>query len=73
MMVYLRSARLCVHQLVTIPYIVEANGIIPSDALRHPMVSESGDEIDVLQTSVRHKRSTRRFLLSVSFKILRRG
>lgn len=50
---YLRGAPLSVHQIVTIPYIgdfqiAEANGIIPSDELRHKMIymANEGDLLD---------------------------
>lgn len=55
---YLRSARLNVHQVVTIPYvgdyhIEQANGIVSDPEMRHPLVYELGEDQDVLTADIR--------------------
>ncbi|OHT11286.1 pre-rRNA-processing protein [Tritrichomonas foetus] len=54
---YLKGARLNVHQVVTIPYlgdfyIAEANGAIPSEDLRHPLIYEQGENDDIMNADI---------------------
>ncbi|KAH0787130.1 pre-rRNA-processing protein TSR1 [Histomonas meleagridis] len=54
---YLRGAPLDVHQIVTIPYvgdfqIKEANGIIPNDQLRHPMIYQASEGDPVITEEI---------------------
>ena len=54
---YLRNARLSVHQVVTIPYIgdyhiEQANGVVSTEEMLHPLVYEMGEQDDVLTADI---------------------